>query len=189
MDSAKKVESGPRFSRSDWLREALNFLRRSGGGELRIERLTQALGVTKGSFYHHFRNRDDFIDAVLEYWYEEYNLAVEKALATHTGSPKDKFRLIMRMVYEHDLSGYDLPLRAWALDNKRARSVVRKADQFRMNIVHALFGELGFQGEAQEIRSRMFLTVLGMEIALYDRPTKAKLIGQIESRLDFFLQP
>lgn len=47
-------ESGPRFHREAWLAAALDVLAEEGQAKLRIDKLAGDLGVTKGSFYHHF---------------------------------------------------------------------------------------------------------------------------------------
>ena len=39
-----------------------------GTDALTIDRLARGLGVTKGSFYHHFRNQADYRAALLKYW-------------------------------------------------------------------------------------------------------------------------
>ena len=51
--------------------EALRVLAREGRNGLRIGRLCAALGVTSGSFYHHFGGWDGFVAALLEHWERE----------------------------------------------------------------------------------------------------------------------
>ena len=60
-----------RLSDEDWLALALEVLSREGEADLRIDRLCQGLGVTKGSFYAHFENRADFVGRLVAYWAEE----------------------------------------------------------------------------------------------------------------------
>jgi AcrR family transcriptional regulator len=57
--------------REDWLRAARLALLTGGAAAVRVERLAEALGVTKGSFYWHFRNRDELLEALLREWEEE----------------------------------------------------------------------------------------------------------------------
>ena len=49
-----------------WLRAGLEALRKGGVGAVRVERLAEDVGVTKGSFYWHFRDRRDLLDAMLD---------------------------------------------------------------------------------------------------------------------------
>ncbi len=48
-----------RLTREEWLAKALEVLARKGVAGMRIDALSKALGVTKGSFYWHFKNRDE----------------------------------------------------------------------------------------------------------------------------------
>ena len=58
---------GSRLSVDDWLEAATQILVDDGIDTLKISRLSARLGVTKGSFYWHFANRAELIDAALEH--------------------------------------------------------------------------------------------------------------------------
>ena len=55
-------------SRDDWVEAAWETLGEAGVDGVRVEGLARKLGVTKGSFYWHFKNRRDLIDALFERW-------------------------------------------------------------------------------------------------------------------------
>src|ERR1700761_9402984 len=59
-----------RLSKADWLILGQRLLSEEGPSGLGIDRLTQAAGRTKGSFYHHFQGRDDFLTALMAHWRE-----------------------------------------------------------------------------------------------------------------------
>lgn len=173
-----------RLNRESWLQGALEYLRRTGGSELIISELAEYLDVTKGSFYHHFKGREDFIDAVLEYWHKTYNLTVRQAVDADDGGPKDKLRTIMRTVHQGEFTNYDLPIRAWAMDNKRVQRKLRQTDKWRQDLSRDLFAELGFSGQELDVRARMFVTLVSLEVAFYARLAKAELLKQIDTRLE-----
>ena len=56
-------------SREDWIDAAWNTLGEAGVDGVRVEALARSLGVTKGSFYWHFKNRQDLIDALYDRWF------------------------------------------------------------------------------------------------------------------------
>src|ERR1700756_1737034 len=64
------VTPSRRFSREDWLALGEQRLSTEGPGALSLERLTGAAGRTKGSFYHHFQSRDEFLAALVDRWRE-----------------------------------------------------------------------------------------------------------------------
>lgn len=57
-----QMKNKSRRSKIDILAFGLDILSEYGEGELTIDFLCQKLGVTKGSFYHHFKSRDLFLE-------------------------------------------------------------------------------------------------------------------------------
>src|ERR687888_537455 len=60
--------SSNQLSASDWVRAAMEAIVEHGVAAVAVEPLAARLGATKGSFYHHFANRDALIVAALEDW-------------------------------------------------------------------------------------------------------------------------
>ena len=56
-----------RLNKDEWLERSLTLLAHNKGN-FNIDELVKKLGVTKGSFYWHFKSRDDFISTLLDYW-------------------------------------------------------------------------------------------------------------------------
>jgi AcrR family transcriptional regulator len=74
-----------RFTRADWLDLGERLLSEDGPEALSLERLTEAAGRTKGSFYHHFGGRDDFLAALTRHWRDT---AVEAAARPYRDDPR-----------------------------------------------------------------------------------------------------
>ena len=68
------------LQRSDWLRQALTVFVTSGIDAIRITRLAADLDVSRGSFYWHFENREELIDAVVEFWKRKNTEAIRLAV-------------------------------------------------------------------------------------------------------------
>jgi AcrR family transcriptional regulator len=66
-----------RMTRDDWMRAARLALLDGGPGAVRVEKLARDLRVTKGSFYWHFKDREDLLEALLREWEEESSLLDE----------------------------------------------------------------------------------------------------------------
>ena len=60
-----------RQSKKSWLDAALKALASGGIDRVRVESLAKNLGVTKGSFYWHFKDREQFLDELLNFWAEQ----------------------------------------------------------------------------------------------------------------------
>src|SRR6266567_4569016 len=64
---AKRLDE-PTLTLSDWVEGALQLISNAGLGALTVEALAARLGVTKGSFYWHFKGRSDLLAAALARW-------------------------------------------------------------------------------------------------------------------------
>ena len=64
----KRTPDGATLSRGGWIDCALDRLAADGIDKVLIAPLARELGVTKGSFYWHFKNKQDLLDAMLTRW-------------------------------------------------------------------------------------------------------------------------
>src|SRR5260370_16825344 len=101
-----------------WLKEGLALLEEAGAEALTIESLTSRLDVTKGSFYHHFTNYQDFQESLLVFWEEEGTLRIVQ-LAEQEASPSEKLERALQPTL-HPSRLY-LALRAWAYHDETLR--------------------------------------------------------------------
>src|SRR5262249_25949398 len=77
--------TGTRLTANDWVTVGFAVRGEQGIKGIKIDRMAERLGVTKGSFYWHFRDLDDFLDALTTKWAEEMGT---RYLAT-AGSPDE----------------------------------------------------------------------------------------------------
>ena len=71
----------PTLGKADWIGAALNCLVSEGVEAIQITRLAKALGVTRGSFYWHFTDRQNLLDCVLDEWRAANLPVIEQELA------------------------------------------------------------------------------------------------------------
>src|SRR5260370_33233181 len=64
---AKRLDE-PTLTAADWAGAALQLIAEAGLGALTVEALAARLGVTKGSFYWHFKGRSELLSAALDRW-------------------------------------------------------------------------------------------------------------------------
>ena len=126
-----------RKSKKDWFVAGLGALGEFGLPGMTIEKLTGALAVTKGSFYHHFHNVEDFQAQLIDYWGEQY-------LSTSTTLPDDphELRLLLDTIMEESfemVTGPEMTIRVWAQQDERVRSMVESVDAVRGEFVFTVF--------------------------------------------------
>jgi AcrR family transcriptional regulator len=129
--------------------EALRVLAREGRNGLRIGRLCAALGVTSGSFYHHFGGWDGFVAALLEHWErEEVGRIVE--LVNASDDPLERVRRMkhLALTVPHEA---ETAIRAWATVDPVVEAAQRAVDRGRL---HALADVLAAADEENDAEAR-----------------------------------
>jgi AcrR family transcriptional regulator len=146
--------------RSQWLAAGLESLRSGGVAAVRVERLAARLGITKGSFYWHFRNRDDLLDAVLDYWAREMTDAEFERVSALQGGLDARLFALAQDVLERGMGRYDPAIRAWARSDRRVAAAVAQVDRRRIRVLTRFFEEGGFGAAQARTRARLFYTFL-----------------------------
>jgi AcrR family transcriptional regulator len=154
------VKGRRRLQREDWLAAALRAIERGGIGAVKVLPLAASLGASRGSFYWHFRDRDDLVEALLRYWESELTDAVIAHNRQETGSAQTRFRKLLEDVIGHRQGRCDPAVRALAIHDADAARVVRRADRTRLTHLVTLFREMGFSAAEADARSRLTLAYL-----------------------------
>ncbi len=161
-----RARQSQRLDRQDWVSAALRTLHEEGVDQVRVERLAKALGVTKGSFYWHFRDRQDLLDKMLAYWFERMTQTVFDVANRFRGEPQERLLAVLEDITGHDRAGYDLAVRAWARNDASAAAAVRDIDQRRCDFLVQLFRDIGFDDDEAALRGRItYCFVLGEAMA------------------------
>lgn len=166
MGTSDLEKKSLRIDKELWLRTALNAVAHTNGDKISIDALAKKLGKTKGSFYHHFRNRQDLVDQIVEYWVQHFNVYVMEAVVATEGSGEEKLRTLMRMLNHEGLDLYDTTFRAWGAKDPEIAAKVLEVDVNRYKFLKNLFSQMGFVGEDLETRTRMCLIFLSGQAAV-----------------------
>jgi len=164
-------QAKPRLTRHDWINAAIEQLSSAGIGAVSVEQLADRLGITRGSFYHHFSAREDLLQAMLDYWAQRWTYEVRDQVAALGLDPATSLLALMRAIRNNRAAHYDAPFRAWALHDPLARAVVERVDQVRLDTIQALFTALGFRGSDAENRARLFLYYEAAAPAMFTKLT------------------
>jgi len=130
-----------RKTRQDWIDAGLSLLRCEGQQALTVERLTQAMGVTKGSFYHHFGNLANYHQALLDWWQEVFTREPMR-LAEQESKPSKRSARLAKVVGELD-HPLEIALRAWGLRDARVAEAIKQVDRQRLDCLEDLHRQQG----------------------------------------------
>ena len=179
------------YSREKWLETALEALSHGAMAKFSLDSLIAAMPVTKGSFYSHFRNRSDFLLALVHYWDRIHTRTVAGALAELPSgtSPQEKLWVLMQMVRERRLTRYESLIRAMTLEFPEIKNAVRAVDRQRVEVVRGLFADMGFEGDELDMRTMSFVTVTSQDHALLIDLSPEDYERQLKLRHAFFVRP
>lgn len=148
----KKVRSAAPLSRDAWVKAATNLIAQEGVQAVAVEPLALALGVTKGSFYWHFRNRDELIHAALEAWEQDQSADV---VARYGGidDPRRRLRVLLFAAFEDVENGRFFAALAVSSEDPRVQPYLRRASERRLAFGVEAFQALGLTEEEAKERA------------------------------------
>ena len=146
----------PRLGRAEWIDAAKSALIDGGIASVRVERLADALGVTTGSFYWHFKDRSDLLDVLLDDWVQTNSRGIIEAVQEHDSAEAQFDAVVLVWVNEDGFSSaYDSAVRDWARQSKTVEDVVREVDHLRIALLKTIFLNLGYDEDRAEVRARI----------------------------------
>ena len=176
-----------RQSKKSWLDAALKALASGGIDQVRVESLAKKLGVTKGSFYWHFKDREQFLDELLNFWAEE-STQVVIANPNYPTDSKARVRAVAADIVRHDLGKLDPHIRSWTQYDKRRARVVAKIDKVRFEFLRDLFLAAGFSMSGSELRAQsLYRYVLGEQF-ISVRESISQRLERMQAHVDLLLQ-
>jgi len=184
----KPKKSGiDRQSKKSWLDAALQALASGGVDKVRVESLAKNLGVTKGSFYWHFKDREQFLDELLSFWAEQSTQTVITNPNYPTDS-KERVRAVAEDIVRRDLGKMDPHIRSWTQYDKRRGKVVAKIDKMRFEFLRDLFLAAGFSITGASLRAQsLYRYVLGEQF-ISGRESMGQRVQRMQAHVNLLLQ-
>jgi len=170
-------------NRSDWLQAAFQALREGGVEAVKVEPLARRLGLTKGSFYWHFRDREALLAALLEEWENRAGARILARLDAAGRTPEERLDMLLETVIREGRNAVDPAVRAWALTDGAVADRVARVDAVRLAWLAGLFRSLGEDEAAAATRARLAYLALIGEHALRSAATPAERLTEARRAL------
>jgi len=158
------VSESTRLSAQDWARAALKVIADGGLAAVGVEPLARTLGVTKGSFYAHYRNRDELITAALAEWWRSHGDDGLAEFAAITDPARRLRELLTAVVQAVQPLAPSVHLSLLGDRNDpRVRDVVRQVNRARLELLARTYRELGLPPDRAASRARVaYAAILGL---------------------------
>lgn len=156
---SSKLETRAALDREAYFRVAYELLADGGREAVTIGALCQRLGVSKGSFYHHFGDLSDFVGAFAERW----KGWVAKFIETYLNEP-DPLRRMDLLINHHSqlMTAAEPEVRAWG----RSEPVIAEALRAIDAIGRTEFGRQTFGLIAGDDETGSMLATMGDSMAV-----------------------
>ncbi|MFW2851317.1 TetR/AcrR family transcriptional regulator [Sphingomonas sp. TX0543] len=149
----------PDLTPRDWLEAGQSLLRRGGLKALKLRPLAEELRVSTGSFYHHFKDFDDYQGQLARYFAEDQVTDLIDALERATSDPIARIRLLGQTVRRRGASRLAIAMRAWAESDARARAAVERHDELMLDFLARSLTQAGFTRHEAEVRAYGLITL------------------------------
>ena len=138
---------------TDYFDAALDLLGENGAEALTLAALCDRVGVTKGSFYHHFDSMPAFHERVLAHFATDaLDAAVQHAMAVT--NPRQRLA-VLRHLGVASAHETEVAVRAWATWYEPAAQAHRRIEQRRRGVLVTTFLELGIAAPQAGVLARI----------------------------------
>ncbi|TSE00617.1 TetR/AcrR family transcriptional regulator [Skermania sp. ID1734] len=141
-----------RLTVDDWIDAAFELIVREGVAAVRSARLCETLGVTKGSFYWHFSDISQLIEATAERWCAAQNDVVRGLDKIDSMPVAERLERMASILVERTWV-VEVAVREWARTNEKVAASVRALDRRIFKIIYDALRELGFDTQQARIRA------------------------------------
>jgi AcrR family transcriptional regulator len=166
MPETEPLPTRSQTDRDTWLRAAARTLAASGVDGVKVESLARQLGLTKGSFYWHFRDRRALLDSLLDHWRAG---RIDDITQRTQCAPGREIAQLHHVIDTYSLARnqrgmrVELAIRDWARHDAAAQSVIDAVDAVRLDCATALFVAAGHDaGEAASRSLLLYAYVFGL---------------------------
>ena len=162
--------------RDAWLKQALDVLFSHGISTVKVETLARELDVTKGSFYWHFKNRDELLHQMVDWWRDNQITFIDSLDVQHITDAPNLIKSVIDFTDHTDDSRHDVAMREFARFDSYAAAAVAEVDRRRLEYLSALFRAAEFDEAESQLRAQAlyfyqvgeYTTSLNIDAALRD---------------------
>ncbi len=173
-----KTKKSSRARRSDWIEAGLLLLAEEGLESVTIDRLCARLGLTKGSFYWHFKGSQEFLQAMADYW--SHGAQFLDSLESSGTDDWEQIKAIARRSGKLGYGRIDKAMRVWADSCGDTAESVRKTDRDVIRFVSRKLSNIGLSSADARVVAEM-IVASGIGLAAMDPTPGARRQKRMET--------
>ena len=154
-----KIKVSDSLTREDWISGAWDMLGETGLEGVRVEPLAKNLGVTKGSFYWHFKDRQELLDALLDRWFAIWDDQMSPDIDGN-GTAADRIWALIESVIRRTTRGQTISLRLLSHKDPDVALRIEERDAQRLVFLMQRLKEIGFSHEEARVRGQLYQAIM-----------------------------
>jgi AcrR family transcriptional regulator len=147
------------LTRDDWISGAWDMLGVYGLDGVRVEPLARRLGVTKGSFYWHFKDRQQLVEALLDRWFLIWDGQMSPRME-QAADPADRVWALFESVVGRVTRGQTVSLRMLSHSDADVARRIEERDAQRLAFLMEQLVAIGFSLEEARVRGQVYQTIM-----------------------------
>jgi AcrR family transcriptional regulator len=179
MPTRKAAAPATTLDAAAWVDAAFDLLAEGGIDAVRVDPLAKRLGVTRGSFYWHFKDREALHKAMLKQWRKEATYRVGDRIERAASDAGERLKRTLALpssgAKATRAAAIEMAIRFWGRRDEDAAQAVRLIDHQRLGYYAKLFIERGHTPEEARRRAYLFYaTLMSQAIILTDEQTDVR---------------
>jgi AcrR family transcriptional regulator len=147
-----------------WVEAAFDLLAEGGIDAVRVDPLAKRLGVTRGSFYWHFKDREALHKAMLKQWRKAATYQVGDRIEHITPDAGERLKRTLSLPMSGPkakrAAAIEMAIRFWSRRDEEAAHAVQLIDHQRLRYYAKLFVDRGHSEEDARKRAYLFYAAL-----------------------------
>jgi AcrR family transcriptional regulator len=149
----------------DWVRAGQSLLIEAGIDAVKLHCLTKKLEMSTGSFYHHFKNFDEYLSLLSDFYgSEQAQLPFDEARDRVGNDPEQLLREATTIFGVGSGRQLNIAMRAWAQKDQRAFDAVHRYDEVLIKNLDVIFLALGYDEIAAKSRTLIMMGLASVDL-------------------------
>lgn len=140
------------LTREDWIESAQRILIKGGIDSVRVDNLAKELNITRGSFYYHFKSREELLQSLLANWRARATENIIQQLGNTLYSASEKLEHLLSLPFRgnaaREAAAFEIGIRGWARRDSMARQAMDEVDRHRLHFLESLLIQMGHTEES-----------------------------------------
>lgn len=179
-----KKSTSNSIGRLDWLDAAYDVLLEAGVEAIKVMPLAQGLGVSRTSFYWHFKDRAGLLSALIKLWQQKNTRNLISQANLSAASVCEAMLNVMDCWKDPALfdAELDQAIRSWARTDPQLQELLEAADAQRFEAIKAMYIRYDVSPAQAEVRA---MTVLYTQVGYIAMAIKEPMAVRLSRIADY----